>query len=175
MTLENGFPPFYPERPSSVMYEPNQVVLGYVAAAVFIGLLLILPGVRGKDVSCVNLNSSYRPTERVYVTKDMFTESVLKLGATPNFMAVTSLSEILKAMLKKIKSPSYSRYHAETCNEWRGPSPRLCLGNTSSNSEETSQRWRAIDDTVSKLTGPGIDHKSSVAATTPAGHYICNN
>lgn len=51
MTLADGFPPFYPERPSSVIFELNQVYLGYAAAALFVGLLLILPGVRGKDVS----------------------------------------------------------------------------------------------------------------------------
>ena len=51
MTLSDGFPPFYPERRSSVLFEPNQAYLGYAAAALFVGILLVLPGVRGKDVS----------------------------------------------------------------------------------------------------------------------------
>ena len=47
---------------------------------------------------------------------------------------------------KKIKSLFFSRYYAEACNEWWGPSTRLAPERR--RSKETSQRWRAIDDTV---------------------------
>ena len=33
--------------------------------------------------------------------------------------------KLLQSNFKKIKSSLYSRYHAEACNEWRGPSPLL--------------------------------------------------
>ena len=45
-----------------------------------------------------------------------------------------------------IKSLLYSCYYAEACNEWRGPSPRLSVWQHGS--EETSQRRRAVGDTV---------------------------
>ena len=32
---------------------------------------------------------------------------------------------IIISILKKIEFSLYSRYYAEACNEWRGPSPRL--------------------------------------------------
>ena len=61
-------------------------------------------------------------------------------------------------------------YYAEACNEWREPSPRLSAWAT--HSEETSQRWRAVGDTVSDLTDPGIEPKilradSDVLTITP--------
>ena len=48
----------------------------------------------------------------------------------------------------------FSRYYAEACNEWRDPSLRLSAEQHSS--ENTSQRWRAVGDSVSDLSGPGI-------------------
>ena len=57
---------------------------------------------------------------------------------------------------KKIKSSLYLRYYAEACYEWwvhlRGIAP-----GEHSCSEETSQRWRAVGDTVPDLSGPGIE------------------
>ena len=40
------------------------------------------------------------------------------------------------------------------CSEWWDPSLRLSVWERSS--EETSQRWRAVGDIASELTGPGI-------------------
>ena len=57
-----------------------------------------------------------------------------------------------------IKPSLYSRYFAEACNDWRGPSPRLSAGQYSS--EETLQLWRAVGDTVFDLTDPGFEPRS---------------
>ena len=46
----------------------------------------------------------------------------------------------------KIKSLLYSRYYAEACNELRAYLRGLAPGLHSS--EETSQRWRAVSNTV---------------------------
>ena len=47
----------------------------------------------------------------------------------------------------------YSLYYAEACNEFAGPiSVSLRPGNTTP-FEEMSQRWRAVGNTVSNLTG----------------------
>ena len=53
----------------------------------------------------------------------------------------------------------YSRYYAEACNGWRDPSPRLSVGQHSS--EETSQRWRAFEDSAYDFFGPGIEPQTS--------------
>ena len=37
---------------------------------------------------------------------------------------------------------------------------------------ETSQRWRAVGDTVSNLAGPGIDPKASCAISDVFNHYV---
>ena len=52
MTLSDGFPPFYASRPTAVFYDIKLAYLIYTAIALFLGVLLVLPGVRGKDVSC---------------------------------------------------------------------------------------------------------------------------
>ena len=55
----------------------------------------------------------------------------------------------------------YSQYYAETCNDLAGPiSAPLPPGNTVS-LEEMSQRWQAIDNTVSDLTGPRFEPHAS--------------
>ena len=38
-------------------------------------------------------------------------------------------------------------------------------------STETSQRWRAVGDTVSNLAGPGIDPKATCAISDVFNHY----
>ena len=53
----------------------------------------------------------------------------------------------------------YSRYYAEACNKWWGHLRLSAPGQHSS--EESSQRWRAYDATVSNLTGPGIEPQST--------------
>ena len=49
--------------------------------------------------------------------------------------------------------------YAEAWNEWRGPSPQLSAWVTQL--EETSERWRAVGDTVSDLTDLGIKPQTS--------------
>ena len=58
-------------------------------------------------------------------------------------------------------------FHYTRCNtpkrvtSWRGPSPRhLRPGNTAP-FEEMSQRWRAVGNTVSDLTGPRFEPQTS--------------
>ena len=55
----------------------------------------------------------------------------------------------------------YSLDYAEACNELAGPiSASLRPGNTAP-FEETSQRWRAVGNTVSDLTGPRFEPQTS--------------
>ena len=62
---------------------------------------------------------------------------------------------------KKIKSSLYSLDYAEACNELAGPiSASLRQGNTAP-FEEMSQRWRAVGNTVSDLTGPKFEPQTS--------------
>ncbi|CAK8698107.1 dual oxidase maturation factor 1-like [Clavelina lepadiformis] len=49
MTLSDGFPPFYVERSSPVFGETSQYYLAYAFIAIFIGILLVLPGVKGRE------------------------------------------------------------------------------------------------------------------------------
>ena len=55
----------------------------------------------------------------------------------------------------------YSLHYAEACNELAGPiSASLRPGNTAP-FEEMSQRWRAVGNTVSDLTGPRFEPQTS--------------
>ena len=55
----------------------------------------------------------------------------------------------------------YSLDYAEACNELAGPiSASLRPGNTAP-FEEMSQRWRAVGNTVSDLTGPRFEPQTS--------------
>ena len=56
---------------------------------------------------------------------------------------------------RKIKSASYSRYYDEEWNERRVHVRGLASGRYSS--QDTSQRWQPVGETVSDLTGRGID------------------
>ena len=50
----------------------------------------------------------------------------------------------------------YTRYYAKACKEWRGPSPRHRA--SQQHSFEKALQWcRAVGDTVSDLTEPGIE------------------
>ena len=61
----------------------------------------------------------------------------------------------------KIKFFLYSRYCAEACNEWRGPSPRLSAWATHlrRNVAAVASRWRRCAD----LTDPGFELQISVS------------
>ena len=64
---------------------------------------------------------------------------------------------------QKIKSnlSLYSLYYAEACNELAGPiSASLRPGNTAP-FKEMSQRWRAVGNTVSDLTGLRFEPQTS--------------
>ena len=53
----------------------------------------------------------------------------------------------------KLNLSSYSLYYAKACNKLSGPiSTSSCPGNTAS-FKDMSQRWQAIGNTVSELTG----------------------
>ena len=55
----------------------------------------------------------------------------------------------------------YSPYYAETCNEFAGPiSALLCPDNTAL-FEEMLQRWQAVGNTVSDLTGLRFEPQTS--------------
>ena len=56
-----------------------------------------------------------------------------------NFINYLKLNEISLKSNQKIKSSLYSPYYVEACNELRGQR----------SSEETSQRWRVVGDSVS--------------------------
>ena len=81
-------------------------------------------------------------------------------------------------LLKKnqIKSSLHSPYYAETCNELRGPSPRLSAWATQlqRNVATVASRWRHCAD----LTGPGIEPQTSrtdsvrLATELTAGAFI---
>ena len=60
----------------------------------------------------------------------------------------------------KISLSWYLLYYAKACNEFAGPiSASFRPGNTPP-LEETLQRWRAVDNTVSNLTGPRFEHQT---------------
>ena len=70
----------------------------------------------------------------------------------------------------------YSLDYAEACNELAGPiSASLRPGNTAP-FEEMSQRWRAVGNTVSDLTGPRFEPQTSRSrdgrvTARPTGRY----
>ena len=71
----------------------------------------------------------------------------------------------------------YSLYYAEACNEFAGPiSASLRPGNTAP-FEEMSQRWRAVGNTVSDLTGPRFEPRTSRSrdervTARPTGRFL---
>ena len=67
----------------------------------------------------------------------------------------------LLSLIIKSNLSLYSMDYAEACNELAGPiSASLCPGNTAS-FEEMSQRWRAVNNTVSDLTGSRFEPQTS--------------
>ena len=67
----------------------------------------------------------------------------------------------MRLMFFKSNFSIYAQYYAEACNEFVGPiSASLRPGNTTS-FEEMSQRWRAVGNTVSDLTGPRFEPQTS--------------
>ena len=83
------------------------------------------------------------------VAKKLIMERIINEKIT---ILVDSQAAILKPSL-------YSRYYAEACNEWRGPSPRLSARATQlrRNVAMVASRWRHCTD----LTGPGIEPQTS--------------
>ena len=73
----------------------------------------------------------------------------------------------------------YSLYYAEACNELAGPiSASLRPGNTAP-FEEMSQRWRAVGNTVSDLTGLRFEpqtfrSRDERVTARPTGRYALN-
>ena len=89
----------------------------------------------------------------------------------------------MKNIIKQIANLSlYSLYDAEACNELAGPiSASLHPGNTAP-FEEMLQRWQAVDNTVSNLTGPRYEPQTSgsedehviARPTGRSNRLICN-
>ena len=75
---------------------------------------------------------------------------------------------LMRANKTTNKSSLFSRYYAEACNEWPGPSPQLGarVAQFRRNVASVAGRWRHCAD----LTGPGIEpktfHTDSVCFTT---------
>ena len=69
------------------------------------------------------------------------------------------MGELEASSNQKIKSSLYSPHYAETCNELRGPSPRLSAWATQlrRNIATVASRWRHCAD----LTGPGIEPQTT--------------
>ena len=77
----------------------------------------------------------------------------------------------MKVILRqsKIKSSLQSRYYTQTCVTSGGAHLRgLAPGQRSS--EETSQQRRAVDNSGSEITGPGIEPKTSRADSNVGNH-----
>ena len=72
--------------------------------------------------------------------------------------------------IKQIKPSLCSRYHAEACIEWRGPSPQFSSRQHSS-AEGTSQWWRVVGDSVSDSTGPVIEPQTYRPNTNDFNNY----
>ena len=75
---------------------------------------------------------------------------------------IVVFSDILfRFTLIKSNLSLYSLYYAESCNEFAGPiSASLRPGNTDP-FEKMLQRWRAVGNTVSDLTGPRFEPQTS--------------
>ena len=83
---------------------------------------------------------------------------------------IVSLRDASGQEVSENTKPSlYSRHYSEACNEWQDPSRGLEPGQHSF--EETSQRWRAVGYTLSDLTGPGIEPRTSHADSDVCNHY----
>ena len=80
----------------------------------------------------------------------------------------------------KIKIFHYTRCKTpERVTSWRGPSPRHCARATQLLSKKMSQRWRAVGNTVSDLTGPRFEPQTSRSrdervTARPTGLNIAN-
>ena len=88
----------------------------------------------------------------------MITQRALKSNFNSSFA-----KQNMPKKVSKIKSnlSLYSLYYAEACNELAGPiSASLRPGNTAP-FEEMSQRWRAVGNTVSDLTGLRFEPQTS--------------
>ena len=59
------------------------------------------------------------------------------------------------------KSFIYSLYYAEACNELAGLISTTLRPGSKPSFKEMSQRWRAIGNTVSDLTGPRFEPRTS--------------
>ena len=82
------------------------------------------------------------------------------------FLDVASAKDEFTCGTKKIahqniKSSLYSRYYAEACNEWRGPSPRLGTGATQLPRNDT------VSDLTDPATEPQISRTSGDVTTVP--------
>ena len=76
-----------------------------------------------------------------------------------DFLSAKSNSSSLNAFRTHIKS-NFSLYlllYAEACNELAGPISASLRPGYTAPFEKMSQRWRAVGNTVSNLTGPRFE------------------
>ena len=78
--------------------------------------------------------------------------------------------KVTMILFYKIKPLLYSQYYIVACSEMHLRS--LAPGQRSS--EETSQRWRVVGDTVSNLTTPGIESQTSCTAGVVFTQHACS-
>ena len=106
-----------------------------------------------KTVMKINVHANSAMSELELGTEGMVTLCSV-LGMPP-----PSAQSSWDIKIKKIKSSLYSPYHAEACNELRGPSPRLSAWakQLRGNVAAVASRWRHCAD----LTGPGIEPQTS--------------
>ena len=82
----------------------------------------------GWHVSPKHLYSKFKilKLDDVYKTElSLFTELLAKILRNILTTIIRKSRNLINLIQDQIKSSLYSRYYAEACNEWRGPSPRL--------------------------------------------------
>ena len=112
-----------------------------------------------RNMTCLNgslLHRGWRFLDRKCewdLLMKLILSSILSITKKPQGLMMLKLNQL------KIKSSLYSRYYAEACNEWWGPSPRLGTWATQlrRNVAMVASCWRHCAD----LTGPVIESQTS--------------
>ena len=106
------------------------------------------------------LETDFEQAYAVSVCTDCNVEILYLRESILLFLMRLCARQIAKCFLKKIKSSLYSRYYAEACNEWRGPSPQLSAwaSQLRRNVAAVASRWRFC----ARFTGMGIEPQTSL-------------
>ena len=111
-----------------------------------------------------------------WIKFDYITKTNLILDDAGKFQKIDPVGTNNNTVKVKSYYSLYSSYYAEAWNELTGPiSASLRPGNTAS-FEKVSQRWQAVGNTVSDLTGPRFKPQTSRSrdkrvAARPTGQY----